>query len=207
VKGSCFSGLRVAAALTFLCPLAAAQQVGRADPPATSTPTTVQRGPAAPVKPSALTAFAWLEGHWRGEWGTRVAEQEWLGPQAGLMPGIFRLTEGDKTLVMELFSIVEKPEGVQFYLRHFTPELLPWEKTDATTLKLESSDATHAVFVNPVNGEPKRATLTRVDADTYTARSEIEPEKGEPQTIEITFHRVKPPAPPSGGNAGRRKKP
>jgi hypothetical protein len=75
-------------------------------------------------------------------------------------------------------------------------------------LKLETLDPKKAVFVNPVNGEPKRTIMVRVDADTYTARSEIEPEHGEPQVIEITFRRQKPTAAaPSGGSGAHRKKP
>ncbi len=137
-----------------------------------------------------------------------MAEQIWLGPSAGEMTGTFRLVEGEKILVLELFTLVEKPTGIGFYFRHFTPELVPWEKSDATLLNLESSDSQKSVFVNSANGEPKRAILIRKDADTFIARSEIEPERGDPQTIEITYHRQKPPAAaPSGGNAGRRKKP
>jgi hypothetical protein len=162
----------------------------------------------APVPTPVLTEFNWLEGHWRGEWGSRIAEQTWLEPRAGEIAGLFRLVEREKILVLEVFSLVEKPEGIQFYLRHLTPELLPWEKSDATMLKLESVDATKATFVNPLNGEPKRAIFTRLDADTYTARSEIEPADGEPQVIEITFHRQKPqPAAVSAGSDGRQKKP
>jgi hypothetical protein len=172
-----------------------------------TTTSTPPQSSSSAVKPS-LADFAWLEGRWRGDWGSRVAEQAWLAPKAGEMSGLFRLVEGDKTLVLELFSLTETPEGINFYLRHFTPELLPWEKTDATLLKLESADLAKVVFVNPVNGEPKRTSLIRVDADTYTLRSEIEPEHGDPQVIEITFYRVKPPAAaPSGGNGGHRKKP
>ena len=163
---------------------------------------------SASVQTPTLAQFNWLEGQWRGEWGSRVAEQTWLEPKAREIAGLFRIIEGEKTLVLEIFSLVDKPEGVQFYLRHLTPELQPWEKSDATMLKLESVDATKATFVNPVNGEPKRTIFTRLDADTYTARSEIEPANGEPQVIEITFHRQKPQAAAaSAGNGGRPKKP
>lgn len=161
------------------------------------------------VQHPTLEQLTWLEGQWRGEWGSRIAEQTWLELKAGEIAGLFRVIEGEKTLVLELFSSVEKPDGVQFYLRHLTPELLPWEKPDATMLKLESIDATKATFVNPVNGEPKRIIFTRLDADTYTERSEIESETGEPQVIEITFHRQKPQAaaPASAGSGVHRKKP
>ena len=229
-----FSGLRMVGSTAILCLLmlggrARSQQAsgsgtepgaktGSASVPSSSgsavDAATTAASPAsqqplsASVQTPTLAQFNWLEGQWRGEWGSRVAEQTWLEPKAGEIAGLFRIIEGEKTLVLEIFSLVDKPEGVQFYLRHLTPELQPWEKSDATMLKLESVDATKATFVNPVNGEPKRTIFTRLDADTYTARSEIEPANGEPQVIEITFHRQKPQAAPaSGGNVGRPKKP
>ena len=168
------------------------------DPPAPS--------PKAPA--SKLTDFAWLEGSWRGEWGPRVAEQLWLQPKAGLMLGVFRLIEGDKPLVIELFTIVQKPDGINFYLRHFTSELVPWEKSDATVLNLASADGKKLDFENAANGMPKRAILTRIDADTYTSRTELVPQKGDMQVIEITYHRQPLAAPAaSAGNGGRQKKP
>ncbi len=230
-----FSRLRILGAAALTCivipsGVARAQEAtgGAADhtekPASTSPPATpgssdegLSKTESAPASQQVLTAtaqhptldqFSWLEGQWRGEWGSRVAEQTWLEPKAGEIAGLFRVIEREKTLVLELFSFVEKPEGIQFYLRHLTPELLPWEKSDATVLKLESVDGTKATFVNAVNGEPKRLIFTRVDADTYTQRSEIEPAEGEPQVIEITFHRQKPPAAvASAGNAAHRKKP
>jgi Domain of unknown function (DUF6265) len=136
-----------------------------------------------------LSDFAWLEGRWRGDWGPRVAEQVWTAPQAGMMLGDFRLIENDKVLVLEFFSLVENPSGIKFYFRHFTPELVPWEKSVATQLNLASAEAKKFEFENPASGMPKRAIFTRIDADTYTARSELVPESGEPQVIEITYHR------------------
>lgn len=228
-----FSGLRTAA-IVLLClvvrvPLAHSQQAtgtgadsgernGNASAPSTTaksagastteTSSPTQQANTATAQPPTLDQFSWLEGQWRGEWGARITEQTWLEAKAGEMAGLFRLIEGKKPLVLELFSIVEKPDGIEFFLRHLTPELLPWEKSDATMLKLESVDATKATFVNPVNGEPKRLIFTRLDADTYTQRSEIEPAEGEPQVIEITFHRQKPPAATANaGSAAHRKKP
>ncbi len=168
------------------------------DPP--SAP--AQKAPAA-----KLADFEWLEGRWRGEWGPRVAEQVWLAPKANLMVGVFRLTEGDKPLVIELFTIVQKPDGINFYSRHFTTALVPWEKSDATVLNLASADGKKIDFENPANGMPKRAILTRIDADTYISRSELVPQKGDAQVIEITYHRQPPSGQANGGNGGRQKKP
>ena len=150
--------------------------------------------PAAP-KPT-LSEFAWLAGRWQGSWGPRVAQQTWTAPKAGVMMGTFQLEENDKTLVLELFTVVDEPDGIKFHLRHFTPSLVAWEKPGPTVLDLTSADAKSVVFENPVDGQPKRATITRVDADTYISKSEVIPEKGDPQVTEITYHRQKDAPPP-----------
>ncbi len=136
-----------------------------------------------------LANFSWLEGRWRGDWGPRIAEQVWMAPKADMMLGDFRLIENDKVLVIEFFSLVEKKGGVNFYFRHFTPELVPWEKSDATLLKLSAAEPKKFEFENPANGKPKRVVFSKIDADTYTWRSEIIPETGDPQIVEITYHR------------------
>lgn len=154
---------------------------------------------AAPGQnPATLADFAWLAGRWQGDWGPRVAEQDWMAPKSGLMLGTFRLVEDDKTLVIELFSLLQKPDGIQLRFRHFTPELTAWEKSDPTLLTLESFNATKFTFVNPLNGQPKHAILTRIDPDTYLSRSEIVADSGALQVIEITYHRQNPP---TGGAA------
>ncbi len=154
----------------------------------------ISRQTAAP-KPT-LGDFAWLAGRWQGAWGPRIAHQTWTAPKAGVMMGTFQLAENDKTLVLELFTVVDGPEGIKFHLRHFTPSLVAWEKPGPTVLDLASADAKSIVFENPVDGQPKRTTITRVDADTYIARSEVVPEKGDPQITEIIYHREKEtPAP------------
>jgi hypothetical protein len=163
---------------------------------------------SAPLDASTakLSDFAWLEGRWRGEWGPRVAEQVWLAPKAGAMEGLFRLIESDKTLVIEFFTLVQKPEAITFYFRHFTPSLAPWEKSDATLLNLTRVDAKNSVFENPVSGMPKSATLTRIDADTYMSHSELVPETGDSQVIEITYKRQPGVSPVASGESGAHQK-
>jgi hypothetical protein len=157
---------------------------------------------------SALGDFGWLEGHWRGDWGTRIAEQVWLSPKAGAMEGVFRVVEAEKTLVLELFTLVQKPEGISLYVRHFTPTLAPWEKSDATVLNLAKIENKKFTFENSVNGMPKVATFTRIDADTYLSRSEIVPETGDAQATEITYKRQPAPTPAvNAGSGARQKKP
>ncbi len=150
----------------------------------------------APAPKPTLADFAWLAGRWQGSWGPRVAQQIWTAPKAGVMMGTFQLAENDKTLVLELFTVVEEPDGIKFHLRHFTPSLVQWEKSGPTVLNLESADSKSIIFENPLDGQPKRTIIQRVDADTYISRSEVVPEKGDLQVTEITYHRQKdiPPA-------------
>jgi len=62
-----------------------------------------------------------------------TAEQQWMAPKNGTMQGFFRLTDAEKTIVIELFTIRETPGGIEFYFRHFSPELKPWEEKRPTT--------------------------------------------------------------------------
>lgn len=151
---------------------------------------------SVPGSQPTLADLSWLAGRWQGTWGPRLAQQTWTLPRAGVMLGTFQLAEGDKTLVLELFALVEDASGITLYLRHFTPALTPWEKPGPTALHLETADAKSIVFVNPVDGAPKQDTITRIDTDTYVSRSEIVPDKGDPQVTEITYHRVFEGTPP-----------
>jgi Domain of unknown function (DUF6265) len=165
-----------------------------------SSDSTVATTPASGSHPvqepkTTLADFAWLAGRWQGSWGPRVAQQVWTAPKAGVMMGTFQLAEDDKTLVLELFTLVEDSDGIKFHLRHFTPSLVAWEKPGPTVLNLASTDPKVIVFENPLDGQPKHTIITRIDADTYVARSEVVPEKGELQVTEITYHRQKEAAP------------
>ncbi len=153
-----------------------------------------------------LNDLSWLEGRWRGEWGPRVAEQIWMAPKAGVMAGMFSVIETDKTLVIELFSLEQKTASIDFYLRHFTPELAPWESDKPTMLRLTSADGKKFVFENPADGKPKRTVFTRLDADTYIWRSEIVPENEEPQIVEITYRCMQHATDAAAGSAAHKKK-
>jgi Domain of unknown function (DUF6265) len=207
--------LAFGSALAFFAvlPARSAQQSAGAGSQSKAERASVPEVAASPTQPQSipgpkLSDFAWLEGLWRADWGPRVAEQVWMAPKAGMILGDFRLIENDKVLVIEVFSLVEKSDGVNFYLRHFTPELAPWEKSDATLLKLATADAKKFDFENPANGKPKRFTFTRIDPDTYIAHSEIIPQNGDPQIIEITYHRqpLAAVAPNSAAGAHPKKK-
>lgn len=150
---------------------------------------------SASDKPATLADFAWLVGSWQGTWGPRLARQDWMAPSGGTMVGTFQLAENDKTLVIELFTMRETPGGIEYRIRHFTPALQPWEKNTPATLKLQTADGKTMTFENPLDGQPKHAIFIHVDPDTFISRSEILPEKGDLQIVNITYHRRRDTSP------------
>jgi hypothetical protein len=145
-----------------------------------------------------LADFAWLAGEWHGSWGPRLAVEAWMPPHDGVMLGSFQLSENGKTLVLELLSLTETDGTLKLHIRHFTPSLAAWEKQDPIALNLRSADTTTAIFENPSDGEPKIATFTRLDADTYASRFELTSEKGDPHITQIVYHRKTVSSPPTG---------
>jgi hypothetical protein len=151
----------------------------------------------SPQKTVTLENFSWLAGRWEGKLGPlppekqMTAEQQWMAPRNGTMQGFFRLTDSEKTIVIELFTIRETPNGIEFYFRHFSPELMPWEEKEAYHLNLTKSEAGTFRFDNPVVNQLKDAILTRVDNDTYISHGDITDADGKPKSIEVTYHRVK----------------
>ena len=140
---------------------------------------------------STLADFSWLAGRWEGHLGPTTAEQQWMAPRNGTMQGFFRLTDAEKTIVIELFTIRETPSGIEFYFRHFSPELKPWEEKEAYHLNLTKSDGGVFRFDNSVVNQLKDAILTRVDGDSYISHGDITDADGKPKAIEVTYHRVK----------------
>ena len=138
-----------------------------------------------------LEDFSWLAGRWEGHLGSTTAEQQWMAPKNGTMQGFFRLTDAEKTIVVELFTIRETPSGIEFYFRHFSPELKPWEEKEAYHLNLTKSEGGVFRFDNSAVNQLKDAILTRVDGDTYISHGDITDADGKPKAIEVTYHRVK----------------
>ncbi len=138
-----------------------------------------------------LEDFSWLAGRWEGHLGPMTAEQQWMAPKNGTMQGFFRLTDTEKTIVIELFTIRESQSGIEFYFRHFSPELKPWEEKEAYHLNLTKSEGGVFRFDNPVVNQLKDAILTRVDGETYISHGDITDADGKAKAIEVTYHRVK----------------
>lgn len=142
---------------------------------------------------TSLADFSWLEGRWESDLDGRPIEVHWSRPRAGAMIGMFRILEGERTLMVEASTLVERPEGLTLFFRHFSPELVPWEKEAAIRLELASYDGQRAEFVNPVHTQPKLSILERIHSDTFRVRSEIVRADGSESTIDVTWRRAARP--------------
>jgi len=158
--------------------------------PSPAVPRTQEATASAPIH-AALGDFSWLAGRWEGRLGPMTAEQEWMAPKNRTMEGFFRLTDAEKTIVIELFTLRETPEGVAMYFRHFSPELKPLEEKEAYHLNLSKSERGVFRFDNSVVNQLKDAILTHADDDTYVSHGDITETDGKPKVIEVTYHRVK----------------
>jgi hypothetical protein len=142
---------------------------------------------------ATLADFAWLTGTWQGELNELQVDQSYLAPKNGLMLGDFRMTDKQKTLFVEVFTFLETKEGVDLYVRHFSPQLTigQEEKDRPLLLKLVRFDSKQAEFRTPEGAQLIRDIVTRTGDDSFAVHLEISGDNGKTQTIDISYHRVK----------------
>jgi Domain of unknown function (DUF6265) len=172
-----------------LClPVSAQQLTGGATPePQPAQPAGAKAGPESSEE--ALSQFSWLAGHWEGRWGPRLAQQVWMPAHSGTMVGALQVSDNTKTFVVELYTIVSTPPGVELRIRRFTSSLTPWEKSGPALLNLKSIDSKSIVFENPDNGQPRSWLMTRTSPDTFVQEFKIVSGKGQQQVARIIYHR------------------
>jgi len=155
---------------------------------------------AAPHAPAAaqevrLSDFASLEGTWVGPGpdGT-TAEIHYLAPEAGVLPAVFRLWEGDRVIVLEAVSLVEKDEALTMYVRHFTPELVPLEEERALELRVTGREGDTVFFENVREENPRRSEMRWLGPDRVLVRSELLRDDGSVDEIRVEYRRAGPSA-------------
>lgn len=79
----------------------------------------------------------WLAGFWTGTGLGGDCEEVWLPAQDGHMIGTFRFWSEGKLVFSEFMNLVQDGESVSVKLKHFNPDLSPWEEKEKwTTFKL-----------------------------------------------------------------------
>jgi hypothetical protein len=116
--------------------------------------------PAAEVKASD---FAWFTGRWRGELsgGKFTAEQICSRPDKGEMLCLFRLQDGQKYIMYELYTLSDTPNGVELRSLHFATNLESKEVEKPLVMKLAKYSESEVVFEGAPGSEVKTSTLFR----------------------------------------------
>lgn len=99
-----------------------------------------------------LAELAWLAGCWSGRDGGRLSEECWLHPEGGLMLGINRTVDGDRT-AFEFLRIVDEGGAVTLLASPAGSEPVPFTLTEV--------EPSRAVFANPEHDFPQRITYAR----------------------------------------------
>lgn len=81
--------------------------------------------------------LSWIEGVWIGTGLGGDCEEVWMPAVDGHMIGTFRFWEDGKLVFSEFMNIVQEGETFSMKLKHFNPDLSPWEEKDKwTTFRL-----------------------------------------------------------------------
>lgn len=81
--------------------------------------------------------LSWIEGVWVGTGLGGDCEEVWMPAVDGQMIGTFRFWEDGKLVFSEFMNIVQEGETFSMKLKHFNPDLTPWEEKDQwTTFRL-----------------------------------------------------------------------
>lgn len=172
---------------TALLILLAAAAPGSAPDAAAAQQGGSEGAPAA----GGLGEFAWLTGSWEGEGprGSR-ADIHFMSAEGGVMPAVFHLWKGDRSIVLEAMTLVQEEGRVVMYVRHFDRSLVPMEHERAIALALVDRRGDAWVFENRNAGQnPRRSILTRTP-DGFASVSELVRPDGSTDEIRSSYRRA-----------------
>jgi hypothetical protein len=119
---------------------------------------------AAAQRASRVEQVGWLAGCWERPSGTRIVEEQWMRPRAGLMLGMGRTVDGDSLVEYEQVLLLER-DGRLVYAA------APSGQRPAEFASSAVSDSM-VTFENPAHDFPQRIIYRRAGADSLVARVE-----------------------------------
>lgn len=113
---------------------------------------------------ASVEQVGWIGGCWARSAGTRLIEEQWMAPRAGLMLGMSRTVAGDTLREYEQVALFER-DGRLVYAA------TPARQTPAEFTSIAVSD-TAVTFENLAHDFPQRVIYRRRGADSLLARVE-----------------------------------
>lgn len=140
-----------------------------------------------------LEDLDWLVGDWRQTGETSTAQETWLAPMAGSMPGVFRLVNDGRLVVHEYILIAQEADRVVLRFKHYNADYSTWEGDGPPlTFKLAEASPGYAMWenVSPTAEAPDLLRYQRTgDRLTVTVMDdEANPGAGDAMTFEFRQH-------------------
>jgi len=115
-------------------------------------------------QPPTVAQVGWIAGCWERSAGTRLIEEQWMRPRAGLMLGVSRTVVGDSLREYEQVALFERGG-------HLVYAATPARQAPAEFESTAVSDSAVS-FENPAHDFPQRIIYRRRGADSLLARVE-----------------------------------
>ena len=80
-----------------------------------------------PATGASLDELAWLAGDWRQSGDKSFAQEVWLDPMNGSLPGVFRLIQNGRLIVHEYILIAQEDGRIVLRFKHFNADYSTWE--------------------------------------------------------------------------------
>jgi hypothetical protein len=141
--------------------------------------------PKVAPPPPAIDKLAWLAGRWRLEKNSRVMDEEWMAPAAGLMLGMSRTVAKGRVAEQAFRQIREGPGGALFYVAQ------PAGQPEAA-YQISSLTETAAIFENPEQDYPRKITYALQPDGLLLVSLEGTGPDGETKSAEFAYERIHP---------------
>ena len=95
---------------------------------------------------ATLADLDFLDGHWLATPGDQRIEETWLPAAGGTKTAMFRWTQADRTITIELVIVAAIEDRVELRFKHYDAHYEAWEKDEPNTYELTAAGDGRAVF-------------------------------------------------------------
>jgi len=95
---------------------------------------------------ATLADLDFLDGHWLAMPRDQRIEEIWLPASGSTKTAMFRWTQVDRTITIELVIVAAIEDRVELRFKHYDARFEPWEKDEPNTYRLIAARDNEAVF-------------------------------------------------------------
>lgn len=140
---------------------------------------------------ATLADLDFLDGHWLAMPRDQRIEEIWLPASGSTKTAMFRWTQADRTITIELVIVAAIEDRVELRFKHYTARFEPWEKDQPNTYELVEAGDHRAVFRRTsANTKVPAWMIYARDGDTLRFRGTADvdaPESGDDLVLTFTL--------------------